>query len=133
MICPFCQHDLNVEEGLCPNCAAVYPRPSGLPFGVKVRTVMVGGVMTLFSVIMLFSCTLKYIQSNYEVPACQTRSTGGNCEISTREAWISPQTSQFGGPDMKTPELQQLLLMWNNGEQPTQNNSYTMPKKTPSR
>jgi hypothetical protein len=133
MICPFCQHELVVEHDVCPNCAAVFPHRTGAPFGVKVRNLLLGGAMLFLSAFILQECVLTNIQSNYVVAACSLHSTGGNCEVSTRQAWLSPQGSQFGPPDVKSPELQQLILLWQNNEQPTQNNPFALPKKSPSR
>jgi hypothetical protein len=133
MICPFCQHDLDVEEALCPHCAAALPRHPGMPFRVKMRTLAIGGMMMFTASLILVECVLDDIQSQTIVPQCSTFSTGGNCEIRTTTLFLSPQGSQFGGPDLKGYDLQQLLLQWQQYEQPTQNNPYTLPKKTPSR
>lgn len=133
MICPFCQHELNVDAGFCPNCAAETRTHVGMPFGVKLRMLLLGGATLLMTVLVLNECVLSNIQSNTIVPECSTFTTGGNCQVQTDMMQLSPQGSQFSGPDMKGPELQQLLLMWQSGQQPTQNNPYSRPAKTPTR
>ncbi len=58
MLCPFCQHELDLEGMRCPRCGAEYP-VSGAGFGLRLRTLAIAGVlMTIVSLIMV-DCVLN--------------------------------------------------------------------------
>ena len=132
MICPFCQHELDVEAMACPRCAAAYPRP-GMQFRLKLRTLVLSGIMLLAASLTLVTCVLKNIDSKTVVAQCITRTKGGSCAASTRQTTLSAQSSQFGGTNTKSAELTRMLSMWRKSEQPTQNITPSQPSKRPTR
>ncbi len=133
MTCPFCQHELNTDTLACDRCGALYPVRGGMSFRFKVRTTLVGLFMLMLTAIFLQSCVITYINSDTVVSQCMLFTTGGNCAINSKTQYISQQSSQFGGPKLKSYDLQTMMLDWGQGIQPTQNNPYTTPNKKPTR
>ena len=105
MLCPFCQYDLNIEEMACPNCGAEFPR-GGVWAGLRLRTLAISGGMLILASVILVDCVLNYLpggrNSGFYAPG-------------------SPQAALGPGPDLKSPQLQQLLQSWQNNVQPSQN------------
>jgi len=105
MICPYCQHELDVESMSCPRCFAEYPRASR-PFGFGLRLTLAATAMMMASSLILVQCVVAYLP-------------GG------KYATI-PETSMIfsGGTatNRKSPEVEQMLTRWTahqqNAEQP---------------
>jgi hypothetical protein len=100
MICSFCQSELD-DDGNCPRCGATYPRPRGVPFAFKVRTLLVSGFMLLFSTLLLTECILP------ELP-------GGR---DSRYNPTSKQAMDSPVPNTKSMDVQRLLAAWAAGQQ----------------
>jgi hypothetical protein len=95
MICPYCQHELEVESLSCPRCLAAYPR-AGAPFGTGVRVTVAAGAMMLVASLILVQCVVAYLP-------------GGS------HAVLSAQSKLFTGtqpPDFRSPDLDRTLGQW---------------------
>jgi hypothetical protein len=60
MICPYCQHDLEVESLSCPRCFAEYPRPAR-PFGFGLRLTAAAGAMLFLMTLIVTQCVAVYL------------------------------------------------------------------------
>ena len=102
MICPYCQHDLDVASMACPRCGAEYPRP-GKPFGMAIRTAIAAGVLLTASSMILTNCVLS------RLPA------GSG----------SPQAGLHPAVNAKSAEVNALLRKW---AQQRQNTDMPLPQ-----
>ena len=100
MICPYCQHELDVATLSCLRCGAEYPR-QGMPFGIGLRTLAAATAMMLVFSVMLVNCVLDYLPG------------GPNSTIRSG----SPQLASQQLPNLKSSEVGQLLGRWGAGEQ----------------
>lgn len=96
MICPYCQHDLDVDSMACPRCGAEYPR-GRKPYGVGIR-------MTVFGVAMMTMISLVLVE----------------CVFSGLPDLNSPQQQLTAPPDFKSAEVQAQLRKWRQGQQNTE-------------
>jgi hypothetical protein len=60
MICPYCQHDLEVDGLACPRCGAEFERRVA-PFGIGLRLAAISGVLLLVFSVMLVDCVLNWL------------------------------------------------------------------------
>ena len=102
MICPFCQHELDVDTMSCPRCGAEYPQ-RGLPLGVGIRTLIASGAMMLVFSVILVDCVINYLPG------------GVNSTIPTGSAQLPIQPV----PNLKSNDVNQLLSTWASGTQNT--------------
>jgi hypothetical protein len=100
MICPYCQHDIDVDTLACARCGAAYPR-RGLPFGIGLRTLTAAGAMMLLFSVILVDCVLTYLPGG----ARSTISLG------------SPQRPIQPLPGMKSFEVGHMLGNWGASKQ----------------
>jgi hypothetical protein len=107
MICPYCQHELDVETLSCSRCGAEYPQ-RGLTFGVGLRTLVAGSAMMLVLSLILIDCVLNYLPG------------GADSTIPTGSAQLPIQPL----PDLTSPEIGHMLGNWQAGQQ---NASQTLP------
>jgi hypothetical protein len=102
MICPYCQHDLDVESLSCPRCGAEYPRP-GMPFGMGLRTTLAASAMMVVFSLVLVDCVLNYLPG------------GVNSTMPIGSSQLPSQTP----PTVKSIDAQQQLDRWAQGQQNT--------------
>jgi hypothetical protein len=107
MICPYCQHEIDVGTLACPRCFAEYPR-RGMPFGFGLRKAVVSSVMMLVFSILLVQCVFNYLPG------------GPESGIPTGSAQLPIQPL----PDLKGYDVQQQLARWANQQQ---NGGQTIP------
>jgi hypothetical protein len=105
MICPYCQHELEVESLSCPRCFAEYPRASR-PFGFGLRLTVAATAMMMVSTLILVQCVVAYLP-------------GGKYAV------IPDNSMIFSGgtaTNRKSPEVEKMLARWaahqQNAEQP---------------
>jgi hypothetical protein len=96
MICPYCQHELDVDSMGCPRCGAEYPRTGG-PFGMGIRTAVAAGAMLTVLSLILVDCVINYLPV-------------GNG---------SPQQTMQAPPNLKSAEVNALLAKWAQHQQNT--------------
>ncbi len=97
MICPYCQHELDVASMACPRCGAEYPRP-GKPFGMAIRTAIAAGVLLTAASMILGNCVLSRLP------------TGDG----------SPQARLQPAPNFRSAEVNALLRKWAQQQQNTE-------------
>jgi hypothetical protein len=95
MICPYCQHDLEVETLSCPRCFAEYPQASR-PFGFGLRMTAAAAAMMLASSLMVVQCVLPYLPG------------GTYAAIPANSAIFSGGTAT----NRKSPEVEKMLARW---------------------
>lgn len=100
MICPFCQHDLDVETLSCPRCHTEFPR-SGKPFGFGIRTAAAAFLMMTLMSLILVDCVLNWLPG------------GPDSLLPTGSA----QLPNHPLPNMKSPEVNTLMNQWASGQQ----------------
>ncbi len=95
MLCPFCQHELDLSGMRCPRCGAEYPQPgTGAGLGMRVRSVAIAGVLlTVLSLIMV------------------------ECVFSALPGGVGTGAS----PNLKSAEVQRARLMQQHHQQDSQN------------
>jgi len=101
MICPYCQHELDVATLSCLRCGAEYPR-AGRPFGYSIRTAIASGAMLLVFTLILTQCVLVYLP-------------GG--KYSDLPSGASAQLPIQPLPGLKSPEVMRALARWSSGKQ----------------
>ena len=97
MICPYCQHDLDVDSLSCPRCFAEYPGGSK-PFGMSLRKAIAGAVVVTVFSLMLVSCVFSFLPSMSGSPQRQ----------------LTPPLNQ------KSAEVNALLRKWASQQQNTE-------------
>jgi hypothetical protein len=100
MICPYCQHDLEVETLSCPRCFAEYPRTSR-PFGFGLRVTAAASAMLFVSTLIVVQCVVAYLP-------------GG------KHARLSADAKIFSGgtaTNFKSAEVNELLARWASHQQ----------------
>jgi hypothetical protein len=103
MICPYCQHDLDVEAMSCPRCFAEYPRASR-PFGFGLRLTFAATAMMMVFSLILVQCVVAYLP-------------GGKYDV------IPENSAIFSGgtaTNRKSPEVEQMLARWAANQQNTE-------------
>jgi hypothetical protein len=107
MICPYCQHEIDVDTLSCPRCHTDYPR-SGKPFGFGLRTAVAGTAMLLVCSLILVDCVID------ELPG------GPDSSVPSGSAQLPYQPV----PNAKSQEVVQQLQRWT---QQQQNGSQAIP------
>jgi hypothetical protein len=100
MICPFCQQELEENSLACTRCHAFYPQPAK-PFGFNLRLVVAAGSMMLVLSVTLVDCVINWLP-------------GGHSSLM---ASGSPQLPTQPKPDLKSPDVDKLILGWKQGQQ----------------
>lgn len=100
MICPYCQHELDVDCPTCPRCGAEYERRGG-PFGVGLRVVLASGLMLMLSTLILVDCVLNYLPGGADSPFPAT----------------AAQAVMHQQPDFRSPDVQRTIDRWEQHEQ----------------
>jgi hypothetical protein len=100
MICPYCQHELDVETMSCLRCGAEYPR-RGHGLGMGARAFALTGAMLLVFSVMLVDCVLNHLPGGVD----STMPTG------------SDQLPYQLPPNLKSADVNQLLSRWAAGQQ----------------
>src|SRR5258708_6551706 len=102
MICPYCQHEIDVDTLECPRCFTPYPR-AGMPFGFNLRKMLAASVMMLVFSLILVDCVFNYLPGGVD----STIPTGSS------QLPIQPL------PNTKSQEVNALLGRWAAGQQNT--------------
>lgn len=105
MICPHCQSELAVEDFCCRRCGAPL-RGLAAPFGLRLRTMAIAGVMLTITSLILVDCVLHHLP-------------GG----------MAARTGIAQAPDTRSTELRRLMLMSQHHQQPSQNEPPPPPRR----
>jgi hypothetical protein len=95
MICPYCQHDLDVQSLSCPRCFAEYPR-SGPTFGFGMRISVAAGALLLATSLVLVNCVFTLLP-------------GGSHAGVTANSRLFSGTQ---GPDFNGTDAARTLRLW---------------------
>ena len=102
MICPYCQHELDVASMACPRCGAEYPRP-GKPFGMAIRTAIAAGVLLTAASMILGNCVLSRIPAS-DISAQARLQPAANAKSAEVNALLRKWAQQRQNTDMPLPQ-----------------------------